>query len=78
MRANRLRLYLILVLALAAVLSVVGNKTSSVWLGQVAIAAFFAAVVLYALWRRTALRERRGRVFDPEAKTDAAGTRPDQ
>jgi uncharacterized membrane protein YfcA len=78
MRANRIRVYLIGVLVLAAILSVVGNKSHSPFLGWVSFAIFLCAVVLYFAWRRTALRERRGRVFDREAETDETGTRPDQ
>jgi uncharacterized membrane protein YfcA len=78
MAANTLRIYLIGVLAVAAILSVVGNKTHSAWLGWVSFAVFLAAIALYVTWRRTALRERRGKVFDREAKTDETRTRPDQ
>ena len=78
MRAHRLRLYLIGVLVLAAILSVVGNKSHSPFLGWVSFAVFLCAVVLYFTWRRTALRQRRGRVFDREAETDETRTRPDQ
>lgn len=78
MRANTLRVYLIGVLVLAAVLSVVGNKSNSPFLGWASFAVFLCAVVLYFAWRRTALQERRGRVFDREAKTDETRTRPDQ
>jgi uncharacterized membrane protein YfcA len=78
MRANTLRVYLIGVLVLAAVLSVAGNKAHSRFLGWVSFAFFLGAVALYFGWRRTALRERRARVFDREAKTDEARTRPDQ
>jgi uncharacterized membrane protein len=78
MRANRLRLYLILVLVVAAVLSVVGNKASSPFIGWLSFAVFLCALVLYLTWRRAAIAERRGRVFDREAKTDETGTRPDR
>jgi uncharacterized membrane protein YfcA len=78
MRANTLRVYLIGVLVLAALLSVVGNKSRSPLLGWASFAVFLCAVFLYFAWRRTALRERRGRVFDREAKTDETRTRPDQ
>lgn len=79
MRADRLRLYLILVLIVAAVVSVVGNKSNSPFLGWVSFAVFLGALALYVTWRRTALRERRGRVFDREAKTtDEDRTRTDQ
>jgi hypothetical protein len=57
---------------------VIGNKTGSAWIGWVSFVAFVCAVALYVAWRRTALQERRGRVFDREAKTDETRTRPDQ
>jgi uncharacterized membrane protein YfcA len=79
MRADRLRLYLIVVLAAAAVLSVVGNKLHSPFLGWVSFAVFLGALTLYVTWRRAAIKERRGKVFDREAKTtDETRTRPDQ
>jgi Na+/proline symporter len=78
MRANRLRLYLIIVLVVAAALSVVGNKAESPFVGWLSFAVFLCAIVLYLTWRRAALAERRGRVFDREAKTDETRTRPDQ
>ena len=78
MRANRLRLYLILVLVVAAALSVAGNKASSPFVGWLSFAVFLCAIVLYVTWRRAALAERRGRVFDREAKTDETRTRPDR
>jgi uncharacterized membrane protein YfcA len=78
MSANRLRLCLIGALVVAAIVSVVGNKANSPWLGWVSFVVFLCAIVLYVTWRRTALQERRGRVFDPEAKTDETRTRPDQ
>jgi hypothetical protein len=79
MRANVLRLYLIGALAVAAVISVVGNKTHSPFIGWLSFAVFLCALVVYVSWRKAALRERRGRVFDREAKTtDETGTRSDQ
>ncbi len=78
MSAQRLRIYLIAMLALAAILSVVGQKSHSPFVGWVSFAVFLCAVVLYVTWRRAALRERRARVFDREAKTDETRTRPDQ
>jgi hypothetical protein len=79
MRADRLRLYLIAALVVAGVLSVVGNKSGSPLVGWLSFAVFLGALTLYVTWRRAALRERRGRVFDREAKTtDADRTRPDQ
>jgi hypothetical protein len=78
MRANKLRFYLIGVLVLAAGISVVANKSHSQFLGFVSVAIFLCAVALYITWRRAALRERRDRVFDREAKTDETRTRTDQ
>jgi uncharacterized membrane protein YfcA len=78
MSANRLRAILIGALVVAAVVSVVGNKAGSPWLGWLSFAVFLCAIVLYVTWRRAALRERRARVFDREAKTDETRTRPDQ
>jgi Na+/proline symporter len=76
--ASRLRAFLIGVLALAALISVIGNKTGSAWIGWVSFVAFVCAVALYVAWRRAALQERRARVFDREAKTNETRTRPDQ
>jgi uncharacterized membrane protein YfcA len=78
MQANALRLWLIGVLAVAAVVSVVANKANSPWIGWVSFVLFLCGVVLYFQWRRTARAERRGRVFDREAKTDETGARSDQ
>jgi uncharacterized membrane protein YfcA len=78
MPAKSLRVYLIGVLVLAAVVSVIGNKSHSPFLGWLSFAVFLCAVVLYVTWRRAALRERHGKVFDREAKTDETRTRPDQ
>lgn len=79
MKANTLRVYLIAALAVAAVVSVIGNKRHSPFIGWLSFAVFLTALVLYVSWRRAALRERRGRVFDREAKTtDETGTRSDQ
>jgi uncharacterized membrane protein YfcA len=79
MKANVLRLYLIGALVVAAVISVVGNKTDSAFIGWLSFAVFLCALVIYVSWRRAALRERRDRVFDREAKTtDETGTRSDQ
>jgi hypothetical protein len=78
MSANALRRRLIALLAVAAIASVVANKANAAWLGWVAFLLFLVAVVLYLRWRRAALAERRGRVFDREAKTNETGPRPDQ
>jgi Flp pilus assembly protein TadB len=77
-KADRLRLYLIAALALAAILSVAGKKAGAAWVGQLSVGVFLVSVALYFTWRRAALRERRGRVFDREAKTDETRTRADQ
>ena len=69
MKANTLRVYLIAALVVAAVISVIGNKASSPFIGWLSFAVFLSALVLYVTWRRAALRERRDRVFDREAKT---------
>lgn len=78
MRAGTLRVWLIGVLAVAAIVSVVANKAGSPFLGWVSFAVFLGAVVLYARWRRAALAERRARVFDRESKTDEDRARPDR
>jgi uncharacterized membrane protein YfcA len=79
MQAKVLRIYLIGALVVAAVISVIGNKANSPFIGWVSFAVFLTALVLYVSWRRAALRERRARVFDREAKTtDETGTRSDQ
>jgi hypothetical protein len=78
MSASRLRYLLIALLAVAAVLSVVGSKTGSHAVGALSVAAFLGAVVLYANWRRQVAARRRGRVFDREAKTSETRTRTDE
>jgi hypothetical protein len=78
MSPNRLRGVLISLLAVAAVLSVVGKKMGSPFVGWLSFAFFIVAVFLYASWRRTLAQERRARVFDREAKTDETGTGTDQ
>jgi cytochrome oxidase assembly protein ShyY1 len=52
MKPNTIRWLLIALLAVAAVLSVVGNKLSSPLIGWVAFAFFSVAVYLYFRWRR--------------------------
>jgi hypothetical protein len=78
MSASRLRVLLVLVLAVAAVVSVVGEKTGSSAIGWVSFALFLVAVALYFQWRR-AVHVARGKVFDREAKTtDETRARTDQ
>jgi uncharacterized membrane protein YfcA len=77
--ANALRIWLIAALAVAAVISVVGRKLDSPFVGWLSFAVFLCALVVYVSWRRAALQERRARVFDREAKTtDETRARPDQ
>ncbi len=52
MQPNTIRWLLIALLAVAAVLSVVGNKLSSPLIGWIAFAFFLVAVFLYFRWRR--------------------------
>ena len=79
MSANALRIWLVVALAVAAVISVVGKKADSPLVGWLSFAVFLVALVVYVSWRRAALRERRARVFDREAKTtDETRARPDQ
>ena len=79
MRSRTLRLWLIGVLALAAVVSVIGNKADSPWIGWLSFAVFLVGLCLYVTWRRAALR----RAPELEIRTeDQAGdetrTRTDQ
>ena len=78
MRSQALRLWLIGVIAVAAVLSVVGNKTDSAFVGWLSFAVFLCGIFVYFSWRRAVLAERRARVFDREAKTDETGPGTDQ
>ena len=78
-RRERYRAGLIAVLVVAAVLSVVGNKTNSPFLGWLSFAAFLVGVFLYFSWRRELRARRRATVFDHEAKTsDETRAGPDQ
>jgi hypothetical protein len=78
LKREQLRVAMIVLLAVAAVLSVVGNKIDEPWLVRTAFLAFFAAVFLYADWRRRAAAARRGKVFDRKAKTDETRSSPDE
>jgi hypothetical protein len=77
-RAGQLRALLIAILVVAAVLSVIGNKTDSAFVGWLSFAAFLCGVFVYFNWRRAVRAERRARVFDREAKTDETGSGTDQ
>src|SRR5258705_7277403 len=48
-------------LVVAAVISVIGNKANSPFIGWLSFAVFLTALVIYVSWRRAALRERRDR-----------------
>jgi uncharacterized membrane protein len=77
--ANRLRAILIAALLAAGALNLAGSRTGSRFVSFVSFLVFVCALVLYVRWRRVALKERRARVFDREAKTtDETRTRPDQ
>jgi hypothetical protein len=79
MRANTIRFWLIGLLVVAAGVSVLGKKAGSSLVGWISFAVFLCAVVLYVRWRRAVAEERRGRVFDREAKTrDETRSGPDR
>ena len=66
---NRVRGLLIATLVVALVVSVVGKKESSAFLGWVSFAFFLVAVFLYFQWRRALHNVRKG---------DETRTRTDQ
>ena len=72
MRPGDLRFRLIVLLALAAVLSVTGNKLHAGWLVALSFTVFAVAVFLILRVRRA------GRVLDRKAKTDETRTGPDE
>jgi len=75
MTANQLRNALVGVLLVAAIVSVLGKKLDSAFVGWISFALLIVAVALYFRWRQAV----RARVFDREAKTsDETRTRPDQ
>ena len=79
MSSDQTRTRMIVLLVVAAVLSVVGKKTHDPWIGWQSLAAFLGAVFLYVDWRRRlAARRRAATVLDREAKTDETGTRADE
>ena len=77
-RPDQLRALLIAILVVAAVLSVIGNKTDSAFVGWLSFAVFLCGIFVYFSWRRAVRAERRARVFDREAKTDETGSGTDQ
>ena len=78
MTRDRVRFGMIALIAVAAVLSVVGRTLNNVWIGQVATFAFLGAVALYIAWRRQVAAWRRTMVLDSESQTDETRTRPDE
>jgi uncharacterized membrane protein YfcA len=78
MRADRIRLWLIVLIVAAAVVSFVGTRQDSRAVNGLGFGIFLVAVGVYAYWRRAVHGERAARVFDREAKTDETGTRTDQ
>jgi hypothetical protein len=78
MRSHTLRLWLIGTLVLAAVISVIGNKANSAWIGWLSAAVFLVALTLYVSWRRAALNERRSRIRTEDRPGDETRTRTDQ
>ena len=59
MNAQQVRGWMIGLLAVAAVLSVIGKKENAPWIGWLSFVAFIAAVFLYIDWRRRRAAERR-------------------
>jgi hypothetical protein len=78
MSAQRVRVLLIVLIAIAAVINFFATREHSRLLGGASFLVFLVAVMLYAYWRRVVRRARGGRVFDREAKTDETRTRADQ
>ncbi len=58
MTAVRLRAYLLGSLVVAGIVSVIGKKADSIWIGWVSFAVFLVAIALYFAWRRAVSRER--------------------
>jgi hypothetical protein len=77
---DRVRFGMIALLAVAAVLSVVGKAFNLVWVGQISFLAFLGAVGMYVAWRRQVAARRRADslVLDSEAETDETRTGPDE
>ena len=47
-------------------ISVIGNKADSPWIGWLSFAVFLVGLCLYVSWRRAALKERRSRIRPEE------------
>jgi uncharacterized membrane protein YfcA len=78
MSADRLRVLLIALIAVAAVVGYIGNRNDSRVVSSLGFGVFLVAVLVYPYWRRAMRRERDARVFDREAKTDETSSRTDQ
>ena len=78
MSAQRVRVLLIGLIAVAGVLNFLATRSHSRVLGGASFFVLLLAVMLYAYWRRLVRRQRAARVFDREAKTDETRTRADQ
>jgi hypothetical protein len=78
MTADQKRWQLIAVVVVAAIVNGIATHTHSRLLGWIGVTLLFFGVALFLRWRRAASAERRGRVFDREAKTDETRTGPDQ
>ena len=75
MSPARLRATLLALLVVAAVVSVIGKKAGSTWIGWVSFAVFLVAVGVYFRWRQAV----RATVLDRQAKTrDETRAGPDQ
>ena len=67
-RPDSLRGLLIAILVVAAVLSVVGKKIDSPFVGWVSFAVFLGGIFVYLNWRRAVLAERRARTNAPDER----------
>ena len=67
-RPDTLRGLLIAILVVAAVLSVVGKKIDSPFVGWVSFAVFLCGIFVYLSWRRAVLAERRARTNAPDER----------
>ena len=78
MKADRQRYELIAVLVVAAIVAAVSGGTHSRLAGFLGLPLFLLVLAFFLRWRRTALAERRARVFDREAQTDETRPGPDR
>lgn len=79
MRSRTIRIWLIALVAVAAIVNAVGTHTGNALVSWLGFAIFLCAVFVYAAWRRRVRAERAaGTGFDREAKTREAGTRADR